>query len=203
MLGILHQSEALFYASAFFRPDGVPTSAPAQVPCVEHTGLTQTVGRPLSDGVGAEPKTGKVLVGHSMGGSMVVTQVAEYKARKIQTLVYLTARLLHNGEPSLSAGQGDPKSLLGPNLVFTSDRSSVTVREEALKDVFYGDCSDEDVALARALLVLEAVASLAPPSIRVKRTSGGSRGSILSVCVTRCFLRWCRKSSTRPCRVRR
>src|SRR5262249_7576688 len=94
-----------------------------------------------------------ILVGHSMGGSMVTTQVAEYRPDKIQTLVYLAARLLRNGESSLSAGQGDPESLLRPNLVFAPDRSSVTVREEALRDVFYGDCSDEDVALAKVLFV--------------------------------------------------
>jgi pimeloyl-ACP methyl ester carboxylesterase len=103
-----------------------------------------------------------VLVGHSMGGSMVITQAAEYRPHKIQTLVYVAARLLRNGESSLSAGQGDPELLLRPNLVFTPDRT-VTVREEALKDVFYGDCLDEDVALAKALLVPEAVALLATP----------------------------------------
>jgi len=104
-----------------------------------------------------------VLVGHSMGGSMVITQAAEYRPHKIQTLVYVAARLLRNGESSLSAGQGDPESLLRPNLVFVPDRSSVTVREEALKGVFYGDCSAEDVALAKTLLVPEAVALLATP----------------------------------------
>jgi len=104
-----------------------------------------------------------VLVGHSMGGSMVITQAAEYRPDKIQTLVYVAARLLRNGESSLSAGQGEPESLVRPNLVFAPDRSSVTVREEALKDVFYGDCSAEDVALAKALLVPEAVAVLATP----------------------------------------
>jgi pimeloyl-ACP methyl ester carboxylesterase len=104
-----------------------------------------------------------ILVGHSMGGLMVVPQAAEYRPDKIRSLVYVAARLLRNGESSLSDGQGDTESLLLPNLVFDQDRSIATVREEALKEIFYGDCSDEDVALAKALLVPQAVAPLATP----------------------------------------
>ena len=104
-----------------------------------------------------------ILVGHSMGGSMVIPQAAEYRPDKIRTLVYVAARLLRNGDSSLSDGQGDTESLLLPNLVFDQDRSTATVREEALKEVFYGDYSDEDVALAKALLVPEAVTLLATP----------------------------------------
>jgi pimeloyl-ACP methyl ester carboxylesterase len=104
-----------------------------------------------------------VLVGHSMGGTVVATQAAEHQPHKIRTLVYIASRLLHTGESSLSAAQGDPESLVLPNLVFTPDRSSATVREEALKDVFYGDCSEEDVTLAKMLVVPQAVAPLATP----------------------------------------
>src|SRR5437868_467724 len=38
-----------------------------------------------------------ILVGHSMSG-IVITQVAEERPEKIQTLVFLTARLLQNGQ---------------------------------------------------------------------------------------------------------
>lgn len=104
-----------------------------------------------------------ILVGHSLGGTVVTTQTAEYRPDKIRTLVYVAARLLRNGESSFSAAQGDPESLVLPNLVFAPDRSSATVREEALKEVFYGDCADEDVALAKTLVVPQAVAPLATP----------------------------------------
>jgi pimeloyl-ACP methyl ester carboxylesterase len=104
-----------------------------------------------------------ILVGHSMGGSMVIPQAAEYRPEKIRTLVYISTRLLRNGESSLSVGPGATDSLLLSNLVFTPDRSAATVREEALKAIFYGDCSDEDVTLAKALLVPQAVAPLATP----------------------------------------
>lgn len=104
-----------------------------------------------------------ILVGRRLGGTVVTTQTAEYRPDKIQTLVYVAARLLRNGESSLSAAEGDTESLLLPNLVFAPDRSSATVREEALKEVFYGDCSDADVALAKLLVVPQAVAPLTTP----------------------------------------
>ncbi len=103
-----------------------------------------------------------VLVGHSMGG-IVITQAAEYRPAKIKTLVYLTAFLLRNGESLLQVASGDTEALLLPNLIMAEDQSYSTVRDEALKDVFYGDCSDEDVARARSLLVPQAAAPPAAP----------------------------------------
>jgi pimeloyl-ACP methyl ester carboxylesterase len=104
-----------------------------------------------------------LLVGHSMGGG-IITQVAEYRPEKIQTLVYVAARLLRTGESALAAGQeDDPEALLRSILLFAPDQSSVTVREEALKEVFCGDCADEDVALLKTLVVPQAVAPLATP----------------------------------------
>jgi pimeloyl-ACP methyl ester carboxylesterase len=98
-----------------------------------------------------------VLVGHSMGGG-IITQTAEYRPDKIKTLVYVTAALPPNGASMGQFFQEDTESLLPPNMVFSADRRSVTFREEALTEAFYGDCSPEDVALAKALLVLQATA---------------------------------------------
>ncbi|MBI2912292.1 MAG: alpha/beta fold hydrolase [Chloroflexi bacterium] len=103
-----------------------------------------------------------VLVGHSMGG-LVITQAAEQRPRRIKTLVYLTAFLLRNGESLLEVAQGDSEAQVLPNLIMASDQSYATVKEHALKDVFYGDCSEKDVAQARALLVPQAAAPFATP----------------------------------------
>jgi len=103
-----------------------------------------------------------VLVRHSMGGA-IITQVAEYRPDKIKLLVYLAAFLLGNGESLFQIARGDPETSVLPNLVFTEDQSYSTVKEKALKDLFYGDCSDEDIALARALLVPQSMAPLATP----------------------------------------
>jgi pimeloyl-ACP methyl ester carboxylesterase len=103
-----------------------------------------------------------ILLGHSMGG-IVISQTAEYRPEKIKSLVYLTAFLLQNGEFLLQVGGGDTEALVLPNLVMAEDQSFATVKEEAIKQVFYGDCSDEDVARAKKLLVPQAAAPFGTP----------------------------------------
>jgi pimeloyl-ACP methyl ester carboxylesterase len=103
-----------------------------------------------------------VLVGHSMGG-VVITQAAEYRAARVRTLVYLTAFLLRNGETLIQVAQGDAEALVLPNLIMAEDQSHATVRDEAIREAFYGDCSDADVARAKSLLVPQAAAPFATP----------------------------------------
>jgi pimeloyl-ACP methyl ester carboxylesterase len=103
-----------------------------------------------------------ILVGHSMGGA-VITQAAEYRPDKVKKLVYLTAFLLQNGEFSLQYGEQDKDTLLLPNLIMAEDQSCATVKEDVLKEAFYGDCSEEDVTRAKSLLVPQAAAPLATP----------------------------------------
>jgi pimeloyl-ACP methyl ester carboxylesterase len=104
-----------------------------------------------------------ILVGHSMGG-IVITQVAEERPEKIQTLVYLTAFLVQNGESVYQISQTNSDSLVAPNLVVNEEQGSLTFKEGApLKDMFYGDCSDEDVARAISLLVPDALAPQGTP----------------------------------------
>jgi pimeloyl-ACP methyl ester carboxylesterase len=103
-----------------------------------------------------------ILVGHSMGG-VVITQVAEHRPEKIKKLVYLTAFLLQNGEFLLQYAEPDKDALVLPNLVMAEDQSSATVKEDALREVFYGDCSEEDVTAAKSLLVPQAAAPFATP----------------------------------------
>jgi pimeloyl-ACP methyl ester carboxylesterase len=103
-----------------------------------------------------------ILVGHSMGG-VVITQTAEYRPEKIKTLVYLTGFLLQNGEFLFQLAEPDTKALVLPNLVMAEDQSYATIKEEALKEVFYADCSDEDVEFAKSQLVPQAAAPFATP----------------------------------------
>ena len=90
-----------------------------------------------------------ILVGHSRGG-IVVSQVAERRPDKLAVLVYLAAFLLRDGETLLGVAQTDGTSLALPNLLMASDGTCSTVREDALKDVFYGECPDEDLTLANS-----------------------------------------------------
>lgn len=98
---------------------------------------------------GEEPA---ILVGHSMGG-IPVTQTAEYRPDRIRTLVYLTAFLLPGGMSLFDEARTHDDSLVLPNMVFSdNDPSYVDFRVEALRETFYGDCSDADFTLARSLV---------------------------------------------------
>jgi pimeloyl-ACP methyl ester carboxylesterase len=103
-----------------------------------------------------------ILVGHSMGGG-IITQVAEERPDKVKVLVYLAALLPPNGAPMTHGMQDYPDSLVLRNVVLSDDKSSATLRTEALRETFYADCAAEDVALARLLLVPQAQAPLNTP----------------------------------------
>lgn len=103
-----------------------------------------------------------ILAGHSMGGA-IITQVAEHRPGKIRLLVYVSAALLSDGQSVLSIVEDDAAGLVLPNVVFNEDRSIATLREASLKELFYADCPDEDIALAKTLLVPQATAPLSAP----------------------------------------
>ena len=103
-----------------------------------------------------------ILVGHSRGG-IVISQTAEYRPEKIQTLVYLAACLIPNGEAMLPTALGDTESLIASNLMLNEAEGSHMLKPEAFKAALYADCSQEDVALATALLTPEPNAPVATP----------------------------------------
>lgn len=86
-----------------------------------------------------------ILVGHSTGG-LVITQTAEQRPGMVKSLVYLSAFLLQNGERCVD--MHDPESLARENLVLSNDGGN-----ERVKEMFYSDCSDKDIAWAQSLLV--------------------------------------------------
>lgn len=120
-----------------------------------------------------------ILVGHSMGG-VVITQAAEYRPEKIDTLVYLTAFLLRNGEVLLQVAEDDAEALVLRNLIMAQDQSYATVKTAAAKDMFYGDCGDEDVAKAISLLCPQAAAPLATAVKTSEENYGGVRRLYIS-----------------------
>jgi len=112
-----------------------------------------------------------ILVGHSRGG-IVISQAAETRPAKVKVLVYLSAFLLQDGESLSQMAQADTASLVASNLILARDKGYATVREEAIKDAFYGCCGAEDVALARLLLQPEALAPMGT-SIRITEENFG------------------------------
>lgn len=94
-----------------------------------------------------------VLVGHSLGG-LTISQVAEHRADRLRCLVYLAA-FLPVADPS-SGDDDTPDRLTSPEIRAAIRRSpdgaTLDFDVAAARHIFYGDCSDEDVAWACALL---------------------------------------------------
>ncbi len=100
-----------------------------------------------------------ILVGHSMGG-FVISAAAEQQPQTVAKLVYLAAFLLEDGQTFGDAASRDGGSTVSSGLVPSADGASLTVAPDRLKDIFYGDCSDADVALAQLALGPESGAAL-------------------------------------------
>ena len=107
----------------------------------------------------AEPA---VLVGHSMGG-IVISQTAEQRPDRVSCLVYLCAFLLPNGQCLLQWAEPDKDALVLPNLMLSEDKTSCTLKAEAILQAFYGDCSRQEVEALENLLGPQATAPFATP----------------------------------------
>jgi pimeloyl-ACP methyl ester carboxylesterase len=103
-----------------------------------------------------------VLAGHSMGG-VVISQTAEQRPGRISALVYVCAFLLRDGECLLQWSEPDREGIVTPNLAFSADRKSATIRTGAILQALYGDCKAEDVKQIQSLLVPQATAPLSTP----------------------------------------
>lgn len=119
---------------------------------------TDTYVAKVIEAIDREP--GKVvLVGHSLGGS-IISNVAENRPQKIQSLVYLSAALLQDGQNynDMSLANVDWYSSEGFTLP-SADKKSVIVKPTAAP-MFYNGCSASDVEFAVAHLGGEAIAAL-------------------------------------------
>ena len=124
-----------------------------------------------------------VLVGHSMGGR-VISSSAEQCPDRISTLVYLTAGLLRDGETSVPLPEESTPALINQNLILSDDGTYLTVRDEALKDIFYHDCTDEDVEWAVSANGLHGVAAADDTLYGVDLTDGSVRWTFSAGCFT-------------------
>ena len=122
-----------------------------------------------------------ILVGHSMGG-VVISQVAEQCPEKVKKLVYLTAFLLKDGEFLLQLAGDDKDALILPNLIMSEDESYASINKDAIKEILYADCTEEDVERARSLICIQAAAPLATP-IRVTDERFGSIPRVYIECL--------------------
>jgi len=115
-----------------------------------------------------------ILIGHSSGG-VVISQAAELLgAGKIDKLIYLDAFLPQNDESVFSlAGKirerNNTSSTSQLNkqqpelLIFSEDKKSCKWNPELAEQIFYHDCSRQDIAFAKDHLSWQSVATLATP----------------------------------------
>ncbi|MEO6017060.1 MAG: alpha/beta fold hydrolase [Polaromonas sp.] len=96
-----------------------------------------------------------VLAGHSLGGG-TISLAAEARPEKIRTLVYLTAFLLPSGKTMGSVAMADTASLTAKAARRDAATGVSRLDPDFVREVFYQDCSDADVALAKRLVSPEA-----------------------------------------------
>ena len=103
-----------------------------------------------------------ILVAHSRGG-IIASQVAELAPARIRQLVYLAAYLLPSGAKLADAARTDAESLIAANMIPAASGVTCTVRAGAIRETFYGCCTDEDVEFASARLGPEPLKPLVTP----------------------------------------
>jgi pimeloyl-ACP methyl ester carboxylesterase len=132
---------------------------------LDRTPPEETTLESLADGIAqvvAAQEEKVVLIGHSFGGT-IITEVGERIPDAIARLVYLAAFVAPNGKSTLDLAADDSESRLAGKLTVAPDGRTATVGAELLRECFYARCSDDDVALARSLLVPEGLAGFRTP----------------------------------------
>ncbi len=112
-----------------------------------------------------------VLIGHSMGGS-VISQAAEHCASGIARLVYLCAFLPESGQSLMQLVASAGQSTLSSHVSFSEDGTTSRVQHEGLRESFYADCSEDDLTLARERLCSESVAAFGDPVVTTDEGAG-------------------------------
>ncbi len=109
-----------------------------------------------------------ILVGHSAGG-MWVTQTAEEVPEQIARLVYVAAFLPANGQ---ALGDLAAHDIVQTNLLVDEAAGTAIVAEEARREAFYGECTDEVAAAASARNIPEALDPFGTPMQLTEERNG-------------------------------
>jgi len=103
-----------------------------------------------------------ILVGHSMGG-IAITQAAENCHERIGALVYLSAFLPRNGESLATWASQDRESMVNPSTIDSLADGTIGFKPEYIRETFYGNCAEEDVAFAQSRLGAQSGAPFGTP----------------------------------------
>lgn len=108
------------------------------------------------DAILSEIQEPLILVGHSMAG-FPISAAAEKDPSNITRLVYLCAYAPHHGASLVDMRKEAPRQPLMEAIEKTTDGLGFTVKPEKIRQVFYHDCSDEQIALAGKNLCIQAI----------------------------------------------
>ncbi len=98
-----------------------------------------------------------ILVGHSKNGIML-SQLAEYRPKKIEKLIYIAAVLVANGKSAMDYFILDKEEVLGPHITKNGTISS-NLLPEIYKEGLYHDCEDDITEMAKIILLPETTES--------------------------------------------
>jgi len=102
--------------------------------------------------------SGKViLVGHSKNGIML-SQLAEYRPKKIEKLIYIAAVLVANGKSAKDYFTLDKNEILGQHITKNGTISSMLL-PKIYKEGLYHDCEDDITEMAKIILLPESYES--------------------------------------------
>ncbi|HZH36952.1 MAG TPA: alpha/beta fold hydrolase [Flavisolibacter sp.] len=111
-----------------------------------------------------------ILLGHSSGGIPIAQAAERLALDKVTSLVFLDAFMPQDGETVFSLVQkypskanGNKGAALAESLLFSADKKSTTLKLDNVQELLYHDCSETDVAYAKAHLGAQPMATQTTP----------------------------------------
>ena len=114
-----------------------------------------------------------VLIAHSFGG-FVISQVAEDVPEKIEKMIFVASVIPHEGKNMPDIFEEDAGSELMANLIFSEDKTWVTLSEKTIMDIVFTGASEEQMADVFPNLVNQA----AKPLFETVQTTAENFGSV-------------------------
>ncbi|WP_430409372.1 alpha/beta fold hydrolase [Kordia sp.] len=98
-----------------------------------------------------------ILVGHSFGG-FIISKVAEEMPEKIEKLVFIASAVPYEGKTAVEVFEEDEGSEFLENLLFSEDKSTVTMTRETIKNIVFTGATDAQIDAVLPNLVAQATA---------------------------------------------
>ncbi|MGI9369659.1 MAG: alpha/beta fold hydrolase [Ruegeria sp.] len=121
-----------------------------------------------------------IVLGHSWGG-FPVSAAAEAAPDAMRAVIYLSAYVPRSGLSMIEMRKRAPRQLLLDAVEKSADGLSYTARPDKVRDIFYHDCSPEDLEYAIANLCPQAILPQDTPVTLTERFDRVPKGYIRSL----------------------